>query len=119
MKLQAWMAATLLVFGISAPAAADLAAADKKMLQDAVERCGKLHGTTYEGKTMLERGPFLYDLITLADSLGASDPERQLLRVDFSRAAERKPQVADALPADEIARLRAAAKDCQQRYAKK
>lgn len=107
---------TLLAAGT---AQADLSKADMAMLQDAVQTCGKLHGTTLGGKPLVERGPFIYDLISLADALGASDPERQTLRIDFSGAAERNPRAADGLPAKEIEALKAAAKDCHTRYAKR
>lgn len=103
---------------LAGAAQAQLSQADRARLQDAVQTCGKLHGTTLAGKPLVERGPFLYDLISLADSLGASDPERQLLRIDFSTAAERAPQVADGLPAKEIAALQAAARTCHTAYGK-
>lgn len=113
------VAAALAVLGLSGTADAALSKDDMARLQDAVQTCGRLHGTTLGGKPLVERGPFLYDLISLADSLGATDPQRQTLRIDFSSAAERNPRVADGLPAAEIDKLRAAAKDCQTRYAKR
>lgn len=119
MKAVCWLAALAAGLAMSTAARADLLPKDKAMLQDAVERCGRLGGTTLAGKPLVEAGPFLHDLISLADSLGASDPERQLLRIDFTRASERHPEQADSLPADRREALRQAATDCQTRYARK
>lgn len=104
------------VIAVPVSAWADLRKDHKVALLDLAYRCGKLHNTHYRGEPLVADGPFLHDLITLADSLDASGPERQFLRLDFRAGAESGKTVADALPKDELAKLLDAAKACRSPF---
>lgn len=107
-----WLASAL-------PAAAELSATDRARLHEAVERCGRLNGIIVQGEPLLEAGPFLSDLIGLAEKMGATVQDRQFLRIDFSQAAERMRRGGSNVSAEELKSLRQQAETCRDDAARR
>lgn len=92
------LAGVMLVALSAGSAMAGMPAETRAALQQAVDRCGKAYGTLVKGQRPFAAGPFLHEVLSAADRAGASDPQRQNLRIDFNNAADRQERNVDTAP---------------------